>query len=98
MKTASLVAALALTVAAPAFAQSASTAFAIEQFNQSADTTSEIIDMSNVTEGAAVTTEGDTAIARAMELLGEGNDLGYASVFPGDPAFASDVFDRLASE
>lgn len=98
MKTTSLVTALAIAVATPAFAQSAATILAVEHFNQSAESVSDIIDLATITEGAAVSTEDDSALARAMELLGDDNDLGYASVFPSEPAFASGVFDRLASQ
>lgn len=97
MKTTILITALAIAIAAPALAQSTSTRFAVEHFNQTADTASEMIAMPLQTDGTVVSTEGDTALALATEVVGD-DILGFVSVFPSDPAYATDVFDRLASE
>lgn len=98
MKVMTLTAALAVTLAMPAFAQSTTTILAVEQFNESADAVTDVIDPTAVTEGVAVPTEGATALALAMELVGDDNGLGYASIFPSEPSAAADIFERLAAE
>lgn len=98
MKTTSLIITFLVTLAAPTFAQTSSTMIAVGQFNETAETTLDVIDMYTVTEGEIVPTDGDTALARAIELVGDDNGLGHASVFPSDPTFGSDVFSRLSSE
>lgn len=102
MKKIAIIAALAASIAAPAFAQSASTSFAIAHFNQSADTRSEIIQLPANSNTSRVSTSGTSALANAFALFnrtadnaGELRGVNGATVVSGTPAHAQEIFDRL---
>lgn len=105
MKKIAIIAAVAASLAAPAFAQSATTAFAIAQFNQSAERHSDIIALPDGSNTTQVSTRGMTPLADAFaqfnltadnpsQLRGETS----ATVVNGTPAYGSDIFARLAAE
>lgn len=105
MKNIAIIAIVAASFAAPAFAQSASTAFAIAQFNQSAETRSDIITLPTGNNTTQVSTRGMTPLADAFAQFnqsannpGELRGLTSATVVSGTPAYASDIFARLAAE
>jgi len=105
MKKFAIIAALAATVAAPAFAQSASTSFAIAHFNQSADTVSDVVALPNGENTTQVSTRGMTPLAEAFALFNQSADnasdlrgLNGATVVSGTPAYGADIFERLDAE
>ncbi|MBY4891620.1 hypothetical protein KUL25_02440 [Rhodobacteraceae bacterium N5(2021)] len=93
---------MAASLAAPAFAQSASTAFAIAHFNQSADSASDVVALPNGANTTQVSTRGMTPLAEAFALFNEYADgtgdlrgLNGATVVNGTPAYGADIFERL---
>lgn len=102
MKRLALATALATSLAAPAFAEGHTTAFAILHFNMSADNTGEIIMdprsdimMADLTMGSTL-----SEVFRILnldadnmsELRGQGDTV---TVIMSNPSFATDVFERL---
>jgi len=96
-------AALAASVAVPAFAAD-STQFAIQHFNQSADTSSDRISVGP--NGPALCTTvasmGDDAIGVAVRNFNASIDSAAdrvnsetVTVFSGEPAYAADIFEQL---
>lgn len=105
MKKIAIIAALAASIAAPAFAQSASTAFAIAHFNQSAERTSDIVTLPSGENTTQVSTRGMTPLADAFAMFNQSVDgsgdlrgLNSATVVNGTPAHGQDIFDRLRAE
>ena len=97
MKKIAIIAALAATVAAPAFAQSARVT-AIQHFNMFSDTASEQITLNNV--GSQVSSSG--ALGEAFRVLNGSEDTaaerigaGGATAVSGTPAYGADIFARL---
>ncbi|ABD52953.1 hypothetical protein [Jannaschia sp. CCS1] len=97
MKTKFLIAALTMALAAPAFAQVAPMQFAVQHYNQSTDGVLEQISMPDLNEGVTVSTQGNTALADAMDIVGD-DVLGVVTVFPSEPTYGADILNRLASE
>jgi hypothetical protein len=96
-------AALAASVAAPVLAAD-STQFAIDHFNQSADTGSERIAVGprGPVLGTTVSSMGDTAIGAAVSHFNASQDrvsdrvsADTVTVFSGGPAYAADIFEQL---
>ncbi|UWQ95694.1 hypothetical protein K3728_00160 [Rhodobacteraceae bacterium M385] len=103
MKNIAIIAALAASIAAPAVAQSTSTAFAIAHFNQSADAASDVVDFRG-NDSTRVSTEGTSALAEAFAIFNQSADSADeltgqngATVVSGTPSYGSDIFDRLAA-
>lgn len=102
MKTFAIIAALAASIAAPAAAQSSSTAFAIAHFNQSVERTSDIVMLPSGANTTAVSTGGAGSLSTAFNILNQSIDstgdlrgLNGATVVSGTPAHAQDIFARL---
>jgi len=106
MKKIAIIAALAASIAAPAVAQSASTAFAIAHFNQSQDTVS---DQRNVPTGentTRVAIQGNGALSQAFDVFNGSADgtsdlrgtTGSVTIVSGTPGHAQAIFDRLRAE
>ncbi|UWQ97135.1 hypothetical protein K3728_07935 [Rhodobacteraceae bacterium M385] len=105
MKNIALIAAVVATVAAPAVAQSTSTAFAISHFNQSADHASDVINYSGDTNLTQVSTTGTSPLAETFAILNRSADtpsdmtgLNGATVVGGTPAYGAEIFERLDAE
>lgn len=105
MKKIAIIAALAASIAAPAFAQSASTSFAIAHFNQSAERASDIVNLPNNQNFTPVSLRGDTPLANAFALFNASADsagdligLNGATVVGGDISHAPEIFARLREE
>jgi hypothetical protein len=97
MKKIALIAAVAATVAAPAFAQSARIG-AVQLLNLSHDTAAESITLNNV--GAAANTGG--SLGEAFRVLNRSADAATdlrgtngATAVSGTPAYGADIFERL---
>ncbi|ABD52954.1 hypothetical protein [Jannaschia sp. CCS1] len=107
MKKIAIIAALAASIAAPAAAQSTSTAFAIAHFNMSAERQSDIIPQpsGNLTT-SVVSTRGNGALAEAFQMFnqtadnpGELRGVNQATVVSSaSSARAQDIFARLRAE
>jgi len=103
MKKFALIAAVAAaTVAAPAFAQSNSSAVAIAHFNMSADNISESITLRPRGNTTVVSTRGASPLSTAFAILNRSADnvqdlrgQNGATVISGTPAFGADIFARL---
>ena len=100
MKKIALIAAVAATVAAPAFAQSAASVAAIQHFNLSAERTSDIVTIPG-DFGDRVSAERG-ALGTAFAVLNSVQDnpsdlrgLNGATVYDSEPAYGADIFDRL---
>jgi hypothetical protein len=96
-------AALAASFAAPAIAAD-STLFAIDHFNQSADSSDDRISVgpNGPVLGTTVSSMGDTAIGAAvthfnasLESAGDRVNKDTVTVFSGGPAHAADIFEQL---
>jgi hypothetical protein len=96
-------AALAASVAGPAFAAD-STQFAIQHFNQSADSASDRIAVgpNGPVLGTTVSSMGDNAIGAAIghfnasiDSAAERVNADTVTVFSGGPAYAADIFEQL---
>lgn len=105
MKKIAIIAALAASIAAPAFAQSASTAFAIAHFNQSAERASDIVTLPNGENSQRVSTRGNGRLADAFAMFNQSVDstgdlrgLNGATIVSGTPQHAQDIFARLRAE
>ncbi|QXT39901.1 hypothetical protein [Gymnodinialimonas ceratoperidinii] len=105
MKRFAFIAALAAVAAAPAVAQSTSTAFAIAHFNESADNASDIVIFNGNENTTRVSTAGNSALAETFNILNrsadtpsELNGTNGAVVVSGEATYGSDIFDRLAAE
>ena len=103
MKKIAIIAAVAATVAAPAFAQSASTLFAIQHFNQSFDSAGDIrVAPSGNTSTASVSGALGQAFAIQNGSADSAGDLrgtnGVVTIASGTPAYAADIFLRLQAE
>lgn len=97
MKKIALIAALAATVAAPAFAQSARIS-AFEHFNMFADTASERLVPNNVGTPANATGALATAIDvynSSQDTVAELGGRNGVTLVSGTPAHAADIFARL---
>lgn len=97
MKPKLLITALAIVIATPAVAQVAPMQFAVQQFNQSTDSVLEQIPMPFLNEGTAISTQDNAALAAAMAIVGD-DALSVVTVFPSEPAYGADIFDRLSEE
>ncbi len=100
MKKIALIAALAATVAAPAVAQSASTIFAFNHFNQSADSVSDLRSVPSGDNTNRVAASG--ALGTAFDVINGTQDvasdrrgLNGATIVSGQPAHGADIFARL---
>ncbi|MBF9044737.1 hypothetical protein HKCCE4037_15435 [Rhodobacterales bacterium HKCCE4037] len=100
MKKFALIAAVAATVAAPAFAQSAATVAAIQHFNLSAESASDIVTIPEST-GERVSADSG-ALGTAFEILNRSADtpadlrgLTGATVYDNEPAYGAEIFERL---
>lgn len=101
MKRIALIAALAASVAAPAFAQSASAIFATQHLNLSIDSPADRITLPAAASVATPIEEG-SSLERALQILNRSADgpselIGTqgATIVSGTPAFAADIFERL---
>lgn len=101
MKKIALVAAVAATFAAPAFAQSARE-IAVAHFNASADNVSERITLNPVATATTVSTRGNSPLATAFDIFNRSQDtlaeqrgLNGATIVSGTPSYGADVFARL---
>ena len=98
MKKIALIAAVAATVAAPAFAQSAAAVAAIQHFNLSEDN---VLEQTNVNAvGSPVAATG--ALGETFAILNSDEDVrsdlrgvNGATLVNGTPAYGADIFDRL---
>jgi hypothetical protein len=97
-----LAAAVAATLAAPAFAQN-SLGFAVEHFNESIDSVNERID--GPVLGTTVSSMRDNAICTAIGLrngsidsVNERVNGDTVTLFSGEPAHAAEIFERLRLE
>lgn len=104
MKKIAIIAALAASIAAPAVAQSSSAAFAIAHFNQSAASQSDIR-LPSGDNTTRVSTQGMTPLADAFALFNGSAETADdvrgqfgASTVSSTPAYAQDIFARLARE
>ncbi len=102
MKNIAIIAAVAASLAAPAFAQSASTVAAIQHFNLSAERTSDIVSIPSGQNSQRVSTAGGGALATAFGVFNDSatslSDLrgvNGATVVSGTPAAGADIFERL---
>lgn len=103
MKKIVIIAAVAASFAAPAFAQSASTAFAIAHFNQSADSASDIITQPNGESTTQVSVGGTSSLAEAFAIFNQSADsvgdrrglTGQVTATNGAPAYGADIFARM---
>ena len=102
MKKLAIIAAVAATVAAPAFAQSASTVAAIQHFNLSADRVSDIVTVPGDFGDRVAAQSG--ALGTTFEILNADQDtpsdlrgVTGATVYDNEPDFAASIFDRLAA-
>lgn len=103
MKNIALIAALAASFAAPAVAQSSSTAFAIAHFNQSADSASDLVALPSGENTTQVSTRGTSPLAEAIAIFNQSADsvsdrrglTGQATAVNGTPAHGADIFARL---
>ncbi|WP_224814514.1 hypothetical protein [Hasllibacter sp. MH4015] len=100
MKKIALIAAVAATVAAPAFAQSAASIFAFDHFNQSAESTSDLRFAPSGENTSRVASTG--ALGTAFDVVNASQDtpsdlrgLNGATLVNGTPAHGADIFDRL---
>ncbi len=98
MKKIAIIAALAASLAAPAFAQSAASVAAIQHFNQFEDNVLEQTHINGV--GQRVTPTG--ALGETFSILNGVQDtpsdlrgLNGATVVNGTPAYGADIFERL---
>ncbi|MEX3015736.1 hypothetical protein [Gymnodinialimonas hymeniacidonis] len=98
MKKIALIAAVAATVAAPAFAQSAASVAAIQHFNMFEDNALERTNVNGV--GQSVSPSG--ALGQTFEILNSDQDVASdlrgvngATLVNGQPAYGADIFDRL---
>jgi hypothetical protein len=105
MKRFAIAATLAAVAAAPAVAQSTSTAFAIAHFNESADSASDIVVYNGNENTTRVSTSGNSTLAETFNLLNRSADTpseldgtNGAVVVSGEPTYGADIFDRLAAE
>ncbi|ABD54744.1 hypothetical protein [Jannaschia sp. CCS1] len=102
MKKIAIIAALAASIAAPAVAQSTSTAFAIAHFNMSAERQSDIIPL----PGQNASGRSDRALAEAFAIFNQTADTpgelrGVVNTTPvsaESAARAQDIFARLRAE
>ncbi|GAB5446546.1 hypothetical protein [Gymnodinialimonas sp.] len=104
MKKIAIIAALAASIAAPAVAQSTSSAFAIAHFNQSVERSSDIRTPSSANT-SVVSTQGGSALANAFAVFNGSQDSAgdlrgqnNTTVVSGTPAYAQDIFARLRAE
>ena len=98
MKKIALIAAVAVTVAAPAFAQSAASVAAIQHFNMFEDS---VLERTNV-NGVGQSVSPDGALGTAFSVLNSSQDtvsdlrgVNGATLVSGQPAYGADIFDRL---
>ena len=105
MKRTVLTAAIITAFAAPAVAQDQSDALTtgVEIHNQSVDSAADTI--TSVNRGTTVKIGENSALATAVELINQSADspsdrisLDSLTVFPSEPAYASDVIDRIRAE
>lgn len=105
MKNIALIAAVVASVAAPAVAQSTSTAFAIAHFNQSADHASDVIDYRGNDTTTRVSTEGTSPLAQTFAILNRSADTpsdiagqNGATIVSSTPTYGAEIFERLDAE
>ncbi len=106
MKTLALVAALAASVAAPAFAQSAQE-IAVANYNASVDSFGDLIlvNASPLTDGTTVSSRNSSALGAAIANYNASADMAsdridgrFVTTFARTPAHAADIFAQLAAE
>ncbi|MEJ6388259.1 hypothetical protein [Gymnodinialimonas ulvae] len=98
MKNIAIIAAVAASLAAPAFAQSAASVAAIQHFNQFEDSALERTNVNGV--GTRVSPTG--SLGQTFSVLNEDQDVASdlrgvngATLVNGTPAYGADIFDRL---
>lgn len=103
MKTLAIIAVLAASVAAPAFAQSA-LENAVRIDNRSADNASEqtVLPVTGLTLGTTVSTRGASALQQALAIgnasadnAGDEFDSAFVTTFSGTSSIAADIFARF---
>ncbi len=98
MKKIALIAAVAATVAAPAFAQSAASVAAIQHFNLSENSVLEQTNVNGV--GTSVTPAGSlgttfSVLNGTQDVASDLRGVNGATLVNGQPAYGADIFDRL---
>jgi hypothetical protein len=93
-----LTTALIATIAVPAFADN-SMKFAVEQFNESYDSVSEIITLPATNVGVTVSSR-NTLISEVQDRLNQSYDSvdnirTGGTIFASEPAYAADIFEAL---
>lgn len=102
MKTLAIIAVVAASIAAPVAAQSNSTAFAIQHFNQDFDSAGDLRGVPSGDNTVTVSTSGSNALSAAFDVFNGSQDsradlrgLNGATVVNGTPAHGAAIFAEL---